>query len=139
MILLDMVGYRCLQLGRDTMSTPWLLDVIWRTARELGHAAQFPEREESVGGDDHEPFLREGVEAVDLIQLNTYPHWHTADDTLDKIAPQSLKVVGDVVLASLPRVEEKLLSKGGKARPPDLPPRDGCGAPARTSAGDRPC
>ncbi len=111
LILLDMVGYRRLQFGRDTMSTGWLLDIIWRAARDLGHAAQFPERAEDVGGDDHEPFIREGVEAVDLIQLNSYPHWHTAGDTLDKIAPQSLKVVGDVVLASLPRIEERLVAE----------------------------
>lgn len=108
MILLDMMGYKKLELGRDTMSTPWLVDIIWQTARELGHGAQFLEREEGVGGDDHEPFLRAGIEAVDLIQLSTYPFWHTPEDTLDKISPQSLKTVGDVVLASLPRIEERL-------------------------------
>jgi hypothetical protein len=108
LILLDMVGYSRLQLGRDPSSTKWLVDAIWQTARELGYANEFVEREEGVGGDDHEPFLRAGVDAVDLIQLNTYPFWHTADDTLDKISPRSLKAVGEVVLASLPRVEEKL-------------------------------
>ena len=108
LILLDMVGYSRLQLGRDPMSTPWLVDTIWQTARELGYAKEFVEREEGVGGDDHEPFLKAGVDAVDLIQLNSYPFWHTADDTLDKISPRSLKTVGAVVLASLPRVEEKV-------------------------------
>ena len=112
MILLDMVGAANLELGRDTeMSTPWLLDTIWQTARELGHAAQFVDRPEDVGGDDHEPFVRNGIDAVDIIQLSTYDYWHTEDDTLDKISPQSLKVVGDVVLASLPRIEQKLLSR----------------------------
>jgi Zn-dependent M28 family amino/carboxypeptidase len=108
LILLDMIGYEKLELGRDTMSTPWLVDVLWKTAREVGYAKQFVEREEGVGGDDHEPFLLAGVPSVDLIQLSTYPHWHTPEDTLDKIAPFSLKAVGDVVLASLPRLEEKL-------------------------------
>ncbi|MBV9925832.1 MAG: M28 family peptidase [Acidobacteria bacterium] len=111
LILLDMMGYDKLELGRDDMSTPWLVDVLWKTARELGYAKQFVERAEGVGGDDHEPFLKAGVPSVDLIQLSTYPFWHTADDTLDKISPHSLKAVGDVVLASLPRVEEKV--KGG--------------------------
>ena len=111
-ILLDMVGYDKLELGRDDLSTPWLVDILWRTARELGYAEQFVERAEAVGGDDHVPFLRAGAPAVDLIQLGTYPHWHTPADTLDKIAPHSLKAVGDVVFASLPRVEEKLLGGG---------------------------
>ena len=108
LILLDMVGYDRLELGRDDMSTPWLVDILWRTARELGYSKQFVERPESVGGDDHVPFLRAGVPAVDLIQLGTYPHWHTPEDTLDKISPHSLKAVGDVVLASLPRIEERV-------------------------------
>lgn len=116
LILLDMVGYERLELGRDEMSTPWLLDILWRTARELGYAKQFVERAESVGGDDHVPFLRAGVPAVDLIQLSTYPYWHTSADTLDKISPHSLKAVGDVVLASLPRVEEKLLGERSQGK-----------------------
>lgn len=112
MILLDMVGAANLEVGRDTeMSTPWLVETIWQTARELGHAAQFVDRPEDVGGDDHEPFLRNGIDAVDIIQLSTYDYWHTADDTLDKISPQSLKIIGDVVLASLPRIEQKLVSR----------------------------
>jgi glutaminyl-peptide cyclotransferase len=115
LILLDMVGYDKLELGRDRMSTPWLLDILWQTARELGYSKQFVGRAESVGGDDHVPFLRAGVPSVDLIQLSTYPHWHTPEDTLDKISPHSLKAVGDVVLASLPRIEEKLKGARGKA------------------------
>ncbi|MFL6334744.1 MAG: M28 family peptidase [Pyrinomonadaceae bacterium] len=116
LILLDMMGYDKLELGRDDMSTPWLLDILWRTARALGYARQFVERPEGVGGDDHAPFLRAGVPSIDLIQLSTYPHWHTPEDTLDKISPQSLKAVGDVVLASLPRVEEKLLGERSKGK-----------------------
>lgn len=116
LILLDMVGYDKLELGRDDMSTPWLLDILWRTARELGYSKQFVERGEAVGGDDHAPFLRAGVPAVDLIQLSTYPHWHTPEDTLDKISAHSLQAVGDVVLASLPRVEEKLKGETGREK-----------------------
>ncbi len=111
LILLDMMGYKDLELGRDTMSTRWLQDIIWRTGRELGHGKVFVDRPEGIGGDDHEPFLRAGVDSVDLIQLDGYPYWHKADDTLDKISPQSMKIVGDVVLASLPRVGEYLQNK----------------------------
>ena len=110
MILLDMIGFKDLQLKRDSMGTKWLANIIWQTGRDIGYGAQFVGGEEGVGGDDHEPFLRAGIDAVDIIQLNSYPYWHTPDDTLDKISPQSLKTVGDVVLASLPRIEQRLLA-----------------------------
>jgi glutaminyl-peptide cyclotransferase len=111
LILLDMIGYSNLELGRDTMSTKWLQDIIWQTARELGYGSVFVDRPEGVGGDDHEPFLRAGIDAVDVIQLGGYPYWHTPDDTIDKVSPRSMKIVGDVVVASLPKVEQRLLSK----------------------------
>lgn len=111
MILLDMMGYKNLQLGQDReMSTPWLINEVWETARDLGYSKQFVNDEEGVGGDDHEPFLKEGIQSLDIIQLSTYSYWHTPDDTLDKISPQSLKIVGDVVLNSLPRIEQRLMN-----------------------------
>ena len=30
MILLDLMGYKNLELGRDTMSTRWLQDIVWQ-------------------------------------------------------------------------------------------------------------
>jgi len=108
---LDMMGYKNLELGRDDMSTRWLPDIVWHTAHDLGYGKYFVDRPEGVGGDDHEPFLRAGIDSLDLIQLSGYPFWHRADDTADKISPQSMKIVGDVVLASLPRVEQYLQSK----------------------------
>jgi glutaminyl-peptide cyclotransferase len=104
LILLDMMGYTKLELGRDTMSSRWLQDIIWQTGRELGYSKVFVDRPEGVGGDDHEPFLHVGIDSVDLIQLNDYPYWHTPQDTIDKISAQSMKIVGDTVLASLPRI-----------------------------------
>ena len=111
MVLFDLMGYKKLELGRDTLSTKWLQDIIWQTGRELGHKKIFVDREEGVGGDDHEPFLKAGVPAVDIIQLNSYPYWHRADDTIDKVSAQSMKIVGDTVLASLPKIEEYLQKK----------------------------
>jgi glutaminyl-peptide cyclotransferase len=112
MILLDMMGYKNLRLGRDEeMSTRWLIDEVWQTASELGYGSKFVDELEGVGGDDHEPFLKEGIQSLDIIQLSSYQYWHTAEDTLDKISPQSLKTVADVVLASLPRIEQRLPSR----------------------------
>jgi hypothetical protein len=48
------------------------------------------------------------VDAVDIIQLGTYPYWHTKEDTLDKVSAKSLKTVGDAVILSLPKIEERI-------------------------------
>ena len=112
LILLDMMGYNKLELGRDPSSTRWLQDIIWQTGRELGHAKVFVDRQEGVGGDDHEAFLDAGIAAVDLIQLNGYPYWHKADDDIDKISADSMKIVGDTVIASLPRIVAYVLANG---------------------------
>ncbi len=108
MILLDMMGYKNLEVGRDSMSTRWLQDIIWKTGRELGHKKIFLDREEGVGGDDHEPFVKVGIPSVDVIQLSSYPYWHRADDTIDKVSAESMKIVGETVLASLPKIAERL-------------------------------
>ena len=120
LILLDLMGAKNLNLGRDTMSTRWLQDIVWAKARELGYGQYFVDRPEGVGGDDHEPFLRAGIDSLDLIQLTSYPYWHRADDTLDKVSAQSMKVVGDTVLASLPKIAERLAGspKAVTAPPP---------------------
>jgi Zn-dependent M28 family amino/carboxypeptidase len=109
MILVDMIGERGAMFEREGNSTPWLKDIIWGTAQELGHGKTFVNSEYPID-DDHVPFLRAGVPSVDIIDLR-YDSWHTADDTLDKLAARSLQIVGDVLLASLPKIEKRLLSE----------------------------
>ena len=111
MILLDMMGYKDLRLGRADLGTAWLVDNVWQTAKQLGYGKVFVDAVEGVGDDDHAPFLHAGVEAMDIIQLSSYQYWHTKDDTLDKVSPKSLKIVGDAVIGSLPKIEERLASQ----------------------------
>lgn len=111
LILLDMMGYKNLRLGRDDMSTTWLVDTVWQTAKQLGYGNVFVDAREGVGEDDHAACLHAGVDAMDIIQLSTYPYWHTKEDTLDKISAKSLKMVGDAVIMSLPKIEERLANK----------------------------
>ena len=107
LILLDMVGDRDLRFHRDTNSTEWMTEAIWTAAEQLGHAAHFP-REDFAIDDDHTAFLGAGIPAVDIIDLD-YPPWHSARDDLQAVSQQSLQIVGDVVLAALPRIEKRLL------------------------------
>lgn len=114
MILLDMIGDKDLTIPHEETSSAWLVETIWGTAQELGYSKQFPSRLFSIGDDDHMPFLRAGIPAVDIIDFeygrghmdNSY--WHSDEDTLDKISAESLKIVGDVVLISLPKIEAQI-------------------------------
>jgi Zn-dependent M28 family amino/carboxypeptidase len=104
-ILVDMIGDRDLGILREQNSTPWLTDIVWSAAQRL-------KRPEFLAGstpieDDHLEFLAAGIPSVDIIDLD-YSAWHTADDTLDRVSANSLQVVGDVLLAALPAIENRL-------------------------------
>jgi glutaminyl-peptide cyclotransferase len=105
-VLLDMIGDRDLTVRRDANSTPWLVDIVWAAAAKLGHSGTFSNELTTIE-DDHLPFLRAGVPAVDIIDLDN-PTWHTAQDTLEFVSARSLQTVGDVVLAALPDIEKRL-------------------------------
>lgn len=107
-ILLDMIGDRHLTIRRESNSTRWLTDIVWATAKTLGHAAFMDE--ETTVEDDHLPFVKAGVPSLDIIDLD-YPQWHTPQDTIDAIAARSIQIVGDVVVAALPRIESRLLEQ----------------------------
>jgi Zn-dependent M28 family amino/carboxypeptidase len=109
LVLLDMIGDRDLLIKRDSNSTPWLVDIIWATAARLGHTSTFS-NQLTVIEDDHIPFLRAGVAAADIIDLEN-PTWHTPQDDLEHVNAKSLQVVGDVVLAAIPDIEKRLTSK----------------------------
>jgi hypothetical protein len=111
-ILVDMIADRDLQLKREAYSTPWLADLIWSAARRAGLTAFRPE---SQGGieDDHVPFLKAGVPAVDLIDLE-YPAWHTPDDTLEAVSARSMQTVADALLLALPQIEQRLRPGGAR-------------------------
>ena len=106
MILADMIGPPNAKITRDTGSTRWLTDFIWNTAAQLGYKHTFVNEDYAVGGDDHFSFIRRGVPGCDLIDLSV-PYWHTTQDTLDKVDPQSLAIVGQVLAETLPGLEKK--------------------------------
>jgi glutaminyl-peptide cyclotransferase len=108
MILADMIGPSDLKIKRDTGSTPWLTDLIWMTAARLGYGNVFVNETTTVGGDDHFSFIRRGVPGCDIIDFDVQPtYWHTPDDTLEKVDPRSLAIVGHVFIETLPALEKK--------------------------------
>jgi glutaminyl-peptide cyclotransferase len=109
-ILVDMIGDKELGIKREEQSTDWLTDAIWKTAQSLGHTREFPNAGQLIE-DDHLPFIKAGIPAVDLIDFDYGPghsYWHQAGDTLDKTSGQSLKIVGDSVYLSLAEIDKRV-------------------------------
>lgn len=109
-ILADMVGQKNLRVSPESSSTRWLADLVWKTANRLQYKNVFDPAEVGAVTDDHGPFLKRGVPSVDVIEadwLTNYPFWHTTEDTMDKLSPKSLAVVGHVILASIGELQQK--------------------------------
>ena len=113
LVLVEMIGDKNLNIRREAESTDWLKMIIWNTAGSLGYNREFPTDSMAVT-DDHVPYLRAAIPAVDLIDFeygpggSPGPYWHSAADTLDKTSGKSLKIVGDVVYASLPEIDRRV-------------------------------
>jgi len=109
LLLVDMIADIDLRIRRESLSTRWLTDIIWNAAREKGLGQHFLNESTEVE-DDHQPFLEAGVPAVDIIDLE-FAAWHTPLDTLDAVSARSLQVVGDVLIAALPKIEQRLAGR----------------------------
>jgi glutaminyl-peptide cyclotransferase len=108
-LLADMIGDADLNVDRDLNSTPWLQSVVYESATRLGYQSHFFGRSTPVT-DDHIPFKERGVPSIDLIDF-TYGYndvfWHTPQDTVDKLSPKSLEIVGAVTLETI-RILDKM-------------------------------
>jgi glutaminyl-peptide cyclotransferase len=108
-ILVDMIGDADLDILKDTNSTPWLSELVYKAASNLGYQSHFYQGTAAMD-DDHLPFAKVGIPVVDLIDF-TYGYnnvfWHTPQDTVDKLSPQSLAITTDVVLETMRLVDQR--------------------------------
>src|SRR5215472_1803432 len=102
-LLTDMIGDADLEVEKDLNSTPWLENVVYEAATRVGYQSHFFTRTNQVS-DDHLPFMKRGAPCADLIDF-TYGYnnvfWHTPQDTVDRLSPKSLQIVGTVVLETI--------------------------------------
>lgn len=104
MVLLDMVGDKDLHMAIPANSSQPLVKAVLDAAHATGYRDFFSLARDSYITDDHVPFLEAGIPAIDLIDfkfgsepgLNDY--WHTEQDNLENISPESLHITGSVVL-----------------------------------------
>lgn len=106
-LLADMVGAKNLVIKQDPGSTSWLTSLVWKTADRLGYGDVFSSASDGGVDDDHGPFLKRHVAAVDITEFPAYPYWHTTQDTMDKLSPKSFSIVGHVFLATVGELQQK--------------------------------
>ncbi len=108
-VIIDMIGDPNLRIERETLSTPWVMAALRRAASRLGHDGLMQGRKVSIE-DDHVPWLRIGVPAAVLIDLqygpgwNSNAWWHTAKDDIDRLSPPNMAAVGSIVIEALPEL-----------------------------------
>lgn len=96
-IVLDFIAQKGLRIEREAGSDPVLWSKLRRAARQVGVGSVFPDETRSEIQDDHTPFVRAGMRAIDLIDFD-YPCWQKPCDTMDQLSVRSLDASGEAVL-----------------------------------------
>jgi hypothetical protein len=96
MMLLDYVGNKGLRLPREGSSSIELWARLRAAAKTMGAERIFPPYSGDIITDDHTPFLRGGVPAVDLIDWSY--RGHDLSDGIDKLSRASIDAVGETVV-----------------------------------------
>jgi len=103
LLLADMIGDADLEILRETVSAPWLEDLLLQAATRLGYQSHFFANQ-GAEEDDHLPFAQVGIPVADIIDVNygyNDSYHHTTQDTVDKLSVDSLKISGDVILETI--------------------------------------
>jgi len=101
MILLDFIAEKgAMRIPREAASDPKLWKRLRAAARRAGTERAFPPGVVGEVTDDHTPFLRRGIPAIDLIDF-TFPCWHETCDDLSAVSEDSLDISGETVFEML--------------------------------------
>jgi Zn-dependent M28 family amino/carboxypeptidase len=117
-LLADMIGWKDMNINKETNSTPWLLDLLAQAGRDTGHS-KYLFRESQAIEDDHLPFQERGVPVLDVIDYlygtasNPEAFHHTEQDTMDKLSATSLQVSADLFLDLVKLINQHNFQKNG--------------------------
>ena len=103
MVNIDFVADKRLRIPREGLSNLRLWGRLRAAARRVGAARSFPDETQGAIQDDHLPFLRVGVPAIDLIDFD-FNCWHRTCDDLSAVSERSLDASGETVLELIRRL-----------------------------------
>lgn len=97
LVLLDFVADKDLSIPREDSSDAKMWARLRKAAAQVGSESVFPDETQGVVLDDHTPFIRKGIPAIDLIDF-TFDCWHKPCDDLTAVSKESLDLSGEAVL-----------------------------------------
>lgn len=100
MILIDMIGDADLTFTLSPNTHPFWIQPLKDALKKWNHSSKFSFSHTNIL-DDHVPFAELGIPTIDLIDFNYGPanmYWHSPNDTMDKLSPESLKLTGQIVI-----------------------------------------
>ena len=101
MILLDFVAEKGgMRIPRENSSSIELWGRLRAAARKVGAQSAFPDDTSGAVTDDHTPFLRRGVPAIDLIDFD-FECWHKTCDDMSAVSARALDLSGETVIQLL--------------------------------------
>ncbi|MEQ9093581.1 MAG: M28 family peptidase, partial [Miltoncostaeaceae bacterium] len=101
-VIVDFVANHGVTLPREMGSDERMWARLRAAAQRVGVGAVFPDEVTGEILDDHTPFARRGIPAIDLIDFS-YPHFHRITDDLDAVSARSLDAVGEALVEFLRR------------------------------------
>ena len=109
-MVMDMIGDADLDILRDTNGTPWLLDLIYAAAERGGYQSHFYALRRSASKTITFP----SSNAASPAPTSSTCHYgyndvfhHTPQDTMDKLSPKSLEIVGDTILETIHLLDQR--------------------------------
>jgi len=105
-IVVDMIGDKdlVLTLSRDT--APDIAEKLFSSARACGMGKHVSWSRDSIL-DDHVPFLKKGIPAIDLIDFDFGPgnsFWHSPGDNISNVSADSLNAAGMILLSLISEI-----------------------------------
>lgn len=107
LILLDMIGMPNVSLTREALSDPKLWLLVDEGAKILGLTSLLSGQSVPVD-DDHLPFVKKSIPAINLIDFNHLQSWHKPNDTVEHLSLDSIEKVGKLAVW----LAQKIASEG---------------------------
>jgi len=97
LILLDMVGSDNIKISLDSLSSKKQTDLLKLANEKIGDKNTLSTTSRGIE-DDHVPFRKKNISAIDIIDFNHLQYWHKPGDNPDKISYQSIDFAGKIAI-----------------------------------------